>query len=188
MDFVYVFARNWWSIALRGVVAILLGLLTLFWPGITLRALVLLFGAYALIDGIVSIIGAWRAAEARDRWGMLLLEGLAGIAAAAITIMFPAITAVALVYLIAAWALITGVLEVAAAVRLRQYISHEWLLALSGIVSILFGILLFVAPIAGAFVIALWIGIYALVFGVVLIALAFRLRSWGRTTTPSAAL
>jgi uncharacterized membrane protein HdeD (DUF308 family) len=144
-------------------------------------ALVLLFGAYALLDGVVSIVGAWKAARTHERWGALILEGIVGIAAAAVTAIFPGITALALVYLIAAWALVTGALEIVAAIRLRQYISHEWLLALSGVASLLFGILALLLPLAGAVAIALGVGIYALVFGVLLIGLGFRLRSWTRT-------
>jgi uncharacterized membrane protein HdeD (DUF308 family) len=174
-------ANSWWSLVIRGVVAIVLGLVTFAWPGITLSALVLLFGAYALIDGVVNIVGAWRAAEAHERWIALLIEGFAGIAAAVVTILWPAITALALVYVIGAWALVTGIFEIVAAVRLRKYIKHEWLLALSGIASVLFGFLLFIFPLAGALAIALWVGVYAVVFGSLLIGLGFRLRSLSRT-------
>jgi uncharacterized membrane protein HdeD (DUF308 family) len=175
-------ARNWWSLVIRGLVAILLGVVTFVWPGITVGALVLLFGAYSLLDGVFAIIGAWRAARSHERWGALVFEGIAGIAAAAVTAVWPAITAVALVYIIAAWAIVTGILEIAVAVRLRQVISHEWLLVLSGIASLLFGILAIALPLVGAVAIALWLGVYALVFGVLLIGLGFRLRSWTRTS------
>jgi uncharacterized membrane protein HdeD (DUF308 family) len=174
-------AKNWWSLVIRGVVAIILGIVTFAWPGITLGALVLLFGAYALLDGIFSLIGAWRAVRSHERWGALVFEGVAGIVAAAVTVLWPAITALALVYIIAAWALVTGSLEITAAVRLREYISGEWLLVLGGIASILFGIVAILLPMIGALAIALVIGIYAFVFGVILIALGFRLRSWTRT-------
>src|SRR2546421_11530357 len=109
------------------MVAILVGLVTFAWPEITLSALVLLFGAYALIDGVVNIAGAWRAAEARERWGALVFEGFAGIGVAVVTVLWPAISALALVYIVAAWALVTGAFEIAAAVRLRKYITGEWL-------------------------------------------------------------
>src|SRR5258708_32496295 len=118
-----VLANNWWTLAIRGLVAIMLGVVAFAWPGITLGALVLLFGAYALIDGIASIVGAVRASRAHERWGVLLLEGFAGILTSAVTVVWPGITALALVYLIAAWALVTGVFEIIAAVRLRQYIA-----------------------------------------------------------------
>jgi len=158
-----------------------MGLIAFAWPGITLTALVLVFGAYALIDGVMSLVGVWRAANAHERWGGLLIEGIAGIAAAVITILWPAITAIALVYIIAAWALVTGVFELVTAVRLRKYISGEWLLALAGIASIVFGLLLVVFPIAGALAVALWFGIYALIFGVVLVGLGIRLRMHAKT-------
>ena len=177
----FVLARNWWSLVIRGLVAILVGIVAIVWPGITFGALVLLFGAYALVDGVFALIGAFRASRAHERWGALVLEGIAGIAAAAITILWPGITAVALVYVIAAWAVITGVLEIAAAVRLRRFVAREWLLILSGVASILFGVLAAALPLVGAFAIAVGIGIYALVFGTLLIALGFRLRNWTRT-------
>ncbi|MGE5646159.1 MAG: HdeD family acid-resistance protein [Acidobacteriota bacterium] len=177
---IIVIARNWWALLIRGLAAIALALLTFLWPGITFYALVILFGAYALIDGVAAIVGVVKASERHERWGVLLLEGLAGIAAAAVTVLWPGITALALVYVIAAWAAVTGALEIAAAVRLRRYIAGEWLLALSGVVSIILAVLLAAAPGAGALAIALWFGIYALVLGVLEIALAFRLRTWSR--------
>jgi uncharacterized membrane protein HdeD (DUF308 family) len=179
-------ARNWWALVIRGLVAIAFGLVALAWPGITIGALVLLFGVYALVDGIFSLVGAIRAMRSHERWGALVFEGIAGVVAAVITVLWPVITALALVYIIAAWALITGCLEIVAAVRLRQYISGEWLLALGGVASIIFGIVAIVLPIVGALAIALMIGIYALVFGAILIGLGIRLRSWTRTPHPGA--
>jgi uncharacterized membrane protein HdeD (DUF308 family) len=173
-----VLAINWWSLVIRGLVAILLGLVTFVWPGITLGALVLLFGAYALLDGVLAIAGAWKASRAHERWGVLLLEGLAGIIAAAITVLWPAITTFALICVIAAWAAVTGIFQIVAAVRLRKAITGEWLLALSGVASVAFGVMLMMWPITGALVIALWVGAYALISGVVLVALGLRLRSW----------
>jgi uncharacterized membrane protein HdeD (DUF308 family) len=175
-----ILAKNWWSLVVRGVLGILLGLATFLWPGITLTALVFLFGGYALLDGALSLAGALRAAQAHERWGALLIEGLVGILATFVTMLWPAITALALVFVIASWAIITGVSEIVAAVRLRRYIHGEWLLALAGVLSVLFGVLLAAMPIAGALVIALWVGAYMLVFGVALVALGFRLRSWSR--------
>jgi uncharacterized membrane protein HdeD (DUF308 family) len=154
----------------------LLGILSLALPGITLGALVLLFGAYALIDGIMSLVGAWRAAQAHERWGVLILEGVAGIFAAVAALAWPAITALSLVYVIAAWAMVTGVLEVAAAVRLRRHISGEWLMALAGVASVIFGVALMVNPLIGALVLAIWVGVYALLFGAMLVGLGLRLR------------
>jgi uncharacterized membrane protein HdeD (DUF308 family) len=180
-------ATNWWSPVIRGLVAILLGIITLTWPGITLGALVLLFGAYALIDGIFSIAGAWRASKAHERWGFLIFEGIAGIIAAVVTFVLPAITALALVFVVAAWAIVTGIFEIAAAVRLRRYIKGEWLLVLGGIASVVFGILLAVSPLVGALVLAIWLGVYALIFGAMLVGLGLRLRTWSQGFTGSSA-
>ena len=182
-----VLATNWWSLVIRGVVAILLGIMALAWPGITLGAMVLLFGAYALIDGVVSLAGVWRASKAHERWGALLFEGFVGIAAAIVTIAWPGITLLSLVYVIAAWAIITGILEIVAAIRLRKHIAHEWLLAVGGAASILFGILVMGFPITGALVMAIWWGVYALFFGATLIGLGLRLRAWSRTGGSTAA-
>ena len=181
-------ANNWWSLVIRGLVAIILGLLTFAWPGITLTALVLVFGAYALIDGIVNLAGVWRVSRAHERWWPLLIEGVAGVIAGLITFAWPAITALSLVFIIAAWAMVTGVLEIVAAVRLRKYISGEWLLGLAGVASVIFGILLAAAPLAGALVIALWFGIYAIIFGILEVILGFRLRTWAHGNVVSAAV
>ena len=168
---------NWWALAIRGFVAVLFGLLTFFLPGITLVTLVLLFGAYALVDGVFNVIGFFRVAS--HQWA-LLIEGVVGIIAGVLTFAWPAITALALLYLIAFWAILTGVFEIVAGIRLRKTFANEWLLLLMGILSLLFGLLLLFAPGTGALAIALWIGAYALVFGVFLLALAFRLRGHRR--------
>jgi len=141
---------------------------------------VIVFGAYALIDGIFALVAAVRAGRQHPRWGSLALEGIVGIIVGAWAFLAPALTAVALVVLVGAWAVITGILEIAAAIRLRKTIRGEWLLGLAGVFSVLFGIVLWIAPIAGAVVLAWWIGAYALVFGVMQLALAFRLRKWIR--------
>jgi uncharacterized membrane protein HdeD (DUF308 family) len=159
------------------VAAVLFGLMALIWPGITLFALVILFGAYALVDGVITVgTAAFGRGEAGRRRGWLIVEGIAGITLGILTFVWPGITTLVLLWLIAAWALVTGVLEIAAAVRLRREIRGEWLLALSGALSILFGILLVVWPAAGALTVVLLIGIYAIVFGGVLIGLGVRLR------------
>jgi uncharacterized membrane protein HdeD (DUF308 family) len=149
-------------------------------PAISLAAVVLLWGAYAFADGVLALVSAIRRRGESDRWWLFLVEGLVGIAAGVLTLIWPGITAIALLYLIAAWALVTGVLEIAAAIRLGKVIAHEWLLGLSGIASLGFGILLVLFPGAGALAVVLWIGAYTLVFGALLIALAFRLRVLGR--------
>jgi uncharacterized membrane protein HdeD (DUF308 family) len=171
-------SRNWWAVSLRGLAGILFGIITFFAPGISLAALVLLFGAYAFADGVLTIITAIRRRGA-DRWWLLLLNGLVGIAAGILTLLWPGITALALLYVIAAWALVTGVLEIAAAIRLRKAITGEWLLALSGFLSIALGVMLVLWPGAGALAIVIWIGAYALVFGALLFALGLRLRGLG---------
>jgi uncharacterized membrane protein HdeD (DUF308 family) len=176
-------AHNWGAVLLRGVMGVLFGLITFAQPGITLAVLVLLFGAYAFVDGMLAVVSALRRRGMSDRWGLLLVEGLAGIAAGVATLFWPGLTAIVLLYVIAAWAVVTGVFEIAAAIRLRKAITGEWLLVLSGIASIGFGVLLTLFPGAGALALVFWIGAYALVFGTLLIALAFRLRSWGRTHT-----
>jgi len=168
-------ARRWWALALRGVIAVLFGLLTFFIPGITLISLVLLFGFYAILDGIFDIVSAMKAPG--HHWP-LLVEGIVGIVAGLVTFMWPAITAMVLVYLIAFWAILTGLLEIVAGIRLREVIANEMLLILLGVISTLFGILIIIFPGAGALAIIIWIGAYALVFGIILIALAFRLRSF----------
>jgi uncharacterized membrane protein HdeD (DUF308 family) len=171
-------ARNWGWVVLRGVLAILFGLLTIFRPAISLVVLVIFFGAYAFVDGIFNVI--WSIANRREEphWVTLLLAGLAGIAIGAITFFLPGVTATTLVILIAAWAIVIGVLEIAAAIRLRKIITGEWLLGLAGVLAIVFGVLALIAPVAGALVIVLWIGVYALISGIVLLALGFRLRRW----------
>jgi uncharacterized membrane protein HdeD (DUF308 family) len=175
-----VIARNWWSLVIRGLVGILFGIIAFAWPGITFAALVIVFGAYALLDGVFSLVGAVKAAQAHERWGALVFLGVTGIGAGVVTVLWPAITAFVLVCLIAAWAIVTGIFEITAAVRLRRYIEGEWLLALAGIASLVFGMLIIIAPLAGALVIAIWVGAYALVSGVMLVMLGIKLRSWGR--------
>jgi uncharacterized membrane protein HdeD (DUF308 family) len=161
---------------------IVFGIITFFAPGISLAALVLLFGAYALMDGVLAIVSAVRRRGA-DRWWLLLLEGLVGIGAGVLTFLWPAITAIVLLYVIAAWALVTGVFEIAAAIRLRKAITGEWLLALSGIFSVALGVLLVLFPGPGALAVVIWIGAYAFVFGALLFALGLRLRGLGSPRT-----
>jgi uncharacterized membrane protein HdeD (DUF308 family) len=173
---VFVLARNWWALALRGLFAILFGIAAFAWPGITLGALVLLYGAYALIDGVFAVAEAVVGRTEGLPWWALLLEGVAGIAVGVLTFAWPGITAIVLLYLIAAWAVVTGAFEIAAAIRLRREIRGEWLLALSGVLSIAFGVALVVNPGAGALAVIWLIGAYAIAFGALMLALAFRLR------------
>ena len=177
---VVILATHWWAFVIRGILAIVFGLLAFFLPGITLVSLVLLFGAYCFVDGIFNLVAAFRVHGIQERWWVLLLEGIVSIAAGVITFIVPGLTAVALLFLIAAWALVTGVLEIVAAIRLRKEIRGEWLLALAGVCSIIFGLILFRHPGVGALALIWWIGAYAIAFGVLLIALGIRLRSWTR--------
>jgi uncharacterized membrane protein HdeD (DUF308 family) len=172
-----VLSRNWWALALRGVAAILFGLAAFFLPGITLAVLILLFGAYMLVDGIFAIIAAVRAEEHDTRWWLLLAEGVLGVLAGIVAFLWPGLTALALLYLVAAWAIVTGILQIVGAIRLRQEIEGEWALILGGILSVIFGVLLAVMPGVGILALIWLIGAYALVSGVLLIVLAFRVRN-----------
>jgi uncharacterized membrane protein HdeD (DUF308 family) len=174
-------SRTWWMLAVRGVAAVIFGLLALVWPQITLLALVLVFGAYALVDGVFSLVAAARGRElAGGSRGWLILEGLLGIAAGIVAIVWPDITALALLWVIAAWAVVTGVLEIVAAIRLRRVLDNEWLLIVAGALSVVFGLILIIWPGSGAIGLVWLIGIYAIAFGIVLLGLALRLRGLGR--------
>ncbi|HZO89800.1 MAG TPA: HdeD family acid-resistance protein [Chthonomonadaceae bacterium] len=177
-------SRYWWVIALRGVVAILFGIIAFSQPTTTLVALVWLWGAYAIADGVCALFASVRAAEQGRNWGMLLLSGLCGIVAGIIAFAWTGITALVLLYLVAAWAIVTGILEIAAAIGLRQIIEGEWLLGLSGVLSVLLGVALIANPRAGLVATVWMIGVYALLFGVTMLALAFRLRTLGHPSVP----
>ncbi len=171
-----VLIKNWWAFVVRGILAVLFGLIALFLPGVTMLSLVLVFAAYAIADGIFAIIGALRAAEHGERWDLLVLEGvvdiLAGIAAAG----WPGLTVVVFVAMIAAWALITGGLMLAAAMNVDSEHGRAWVV-IAAIASIIYGGLLVIAPMIGALVLTWWIGAYALVFGIAMLVFAFRLRA-----------
>ena len=168
---------HWWALALRGGIAILFGLAALLRPGIALEALILLFGAYVLVDGVFSIVGVFGGARGgMPRW-LLFLEGVAGIVVGLIAFAIPGLAAVVLLYLIAAWAIVTGVAEISTAIRLRREITGEWALIVSGVLSILFGVVLAVLPGVGILSLVWLVGIYAVVFGVLLLITAFRVRA-----------
>jgi len=172
------FSRGWWLMLLRGVVAIVFGLLAWVQPGITLAALVLLFGAYSMADGILCLWTAIAGPKGHDYWWLVLLEGLLGIGIGLLTFFAPGITALGLLFYIAIWAIATGTLEIAAAIRLRKEISNEWLLLLSGLASVIFGVLLAAQPGTGALALLWLIGSYAILFGALLLILAFRVRGF----------
>jgi uncharacterized membrane protein HdeD (DUF308 family) len=175
--------RNWWLVALRGLAGVLFGLVALILPFATILALVLLFSAYMIVDGVFSIVAAIRAARRRDRWGLLTLQGVASLAAGVLVFLWPGITVFAFVLLIAAWSIVSGSLLLPAAFRIDS--GHgRWWLALGGIASLAFGVLAILAPLAGAVVLTWWLGAYALVFGVLLLIVAFRLRSRGKDSSP----
>ncbi len=175
------YASNWWAMALRGLIAILFGIAAFVWPSITFQVLVILFGAFAFWDGLFAVIAAIRNRGTYGQWWLVLLEGLVGILVGVLTFFLPGLTAVAMIYVIAAWAFITGILEIAAAVRLRREIRGEWLLALSGVLSIIFGFLVALYPGAGIVGVTWMIGIYAILFGLAELVLAFRLRGHAET-------
>jgi len=165
------FARNWWVLLVRGLLAVLFGVMAFVLPGLTLITLVLLYGVYALADGITAL---WVGGKSRSWW--LALAGVFGVIVGICTFLFPGITAVALLFLIAAWAVVRGVFEIVTAIRLRKEISNEWMLIIGGVLSVLVGVVLFASPAAGALAMIWLIGAYALVFGLMMIVLAFRLR------------
>jgi uncharacterized membrane protein HdeD (DUF308 family) len=168
--------RHWWTLAVRGLAAVTFGLIALAWPGLTLSTLIIVFGLFAIVNGLLHTFAAVRVIEADGSWWALLAESVLSTGAGLVALVWPGLTALALLYLIAAWAIATGILEVTAAIRLRQEIRGEWFLATSGIASITFGAVAAILPGAGALALIWLIGIYAIVFGGVLIALAVRLR------------
>ena len=162
------FSQNWWAIALRGVFAIIFGIIALVMPGAALLALVLLFAAYMLVDGVLAIIAGLRAAQRHERWGWLIFEGILDLIAGGIAVLWPVITIVTFVFLMGAWAIVTGALLLAASFRLN--IPHgRWLMALGGAVSVIWGFLLIIWPLIGAVVLTWWIAAYALVFGILIV-------------------
>ena len=175
--------RNWWVFLLRGIVAVVFGLIAIFMPVAAFLSLVFVFGAFALVDGIFTIISAFTSNAKSENWWWLILEGLFGILIGVLTIIQPAAMGEAWLLLIAAWAIITGVLEIITEFRLRKEITGEFWLILGGLVSVAFGVFVAMAPTAGAFAVGTIIGIYALVFGVFLIMLALRLRKHAARVT-----
>ena len=170
-------SRNWWLVALRGVIAILFGIVTLLVPGIALASFVLLFGAYAIVDGLAAV---WSAFQHRSEqgWWIHLLEGIVSVIAGIVAFIYPAITSLVLLYVVAAWAIMTGIFELWAAIQLRKEMDGEFWLGLSGIISIVFGVWLIVSnPVDGILALLTLVGIYAIAFGVFLIMLSLRLRS-----------
>jgi len=172
---VHALAKNWWMLLLRGIAAIIFGVLAFAWPGMTLLTLIVFYGAFALIDGVLAIIAAITGGAPAPRW-WLAIVGLLGIATGLLMFMMPGLTALVLLYFIAGWAIATGVFQIIGAIKLRKEIDNEWFLILGGIVSVLFGVGVMMAPGAGALALIWVIGTYAIFTGVMFVALAFRLK------------
>jgi len=168
-------AKNWWLLLLRGIAAIVFGVLAFAWPGLTLLTLILFYGAFALVDGVLAIVAAISGGAPGSRW-WLAIVGLVGIAAGLLTFLMPGVSALVLLFFIAGWAIATGVLQIIGAIQLRKEIDNEWMLILGGVLSVLFGVGMMLAPGAGALALVWVIGIYAVITGVVLVALALRLK------------
>jgi uncharacterized membrane protein HdeD (DUF308 family) len=171
--------RMWWAMLLRGIAAVLFGLAALFWPNETLWVLIVFFGAYALVSGVFTIAAG--IADSSRRW-LLIIEGALGVVAGLIAFFWPGLTALVLLYVIAGWAIFTGILEIITAISLRREIDNEWMMILGGALSVLFGVLLAVLPGVGLLSLTWLIGIYALIFGVAFIVLGFRIRGHGASS------
>lgn len=171
-------AENWWSIAARGTAAVIFGLAAIIWPQITLAILIYLFGAFAIVDGVFALFGAARAARRQARWWTMVVEGVIGVTIGVLSMVIPAVTALVLLFFIAYWAIFIGLLRLFQAVQLRGEIQNEWLLALSGALSVTFGLVLLAFPSAGAVTLVTVIGIFAVIVGALTIGFAMRLRSW----------
>jgi uncharacterized membrane protein HdeD (DUF308 family) len=169
-------AKSWWLVLLRGIAGIVFGVLAFVWPGLTLLTLVILYGAYALVDGIFALIAAFSGGAKPVPTWWLIVVGVAGIAAGIVTFLWPGITAFVLIIFIGAWAIVHGIFEIVGAIRLRKEIDNEWWLILAGALSVIFGIIVLLAPGAGALGLIWVIGAYSIAFGILLVGLSLRLR------------
>lgn len=173
-----ILAHNWWMMLLRGVLALVFGTLCFVYPGVTLTVMTIMFGVYALADGALALASSISTAKGRPRWWSTILEGVVGIFLGSLILIWTGLGAFGLLYLIGVWAVVTGIFEITAAIRLRRHFTNEWLLVLGGAASVIFGLLILIVPRAGALAVVWWIGTYAIFFGMAFIALAFRLRRW----------
>ncbi|MGA8576234.1 MAG: HdeD family acid-resistance protein [Candidatus Cybelea sp.] len=180
---IHVLTRNWWTWLIRGIAAVIFGVLAWIWPAPSWVVIGILFGAYALVDGVFAIVATIRAVETHQRWWPLLLEGIVGLLIAAITFYDVRITIFAVYYTIAAWAFLTGILEIVAAVHLRKQIPNEIWLIVAGLASIAFGVLMVWFPLAGMLALIWLIAAYAIIFGFAMIGFALRLRAHAQTAT-----
>lgn len=174
------FLRLWWVLSVRGAAALIFGIVALLWPGLTLLALVGLFVFYGIAFGVTAIVGAYSHRNADEDWWLTLLLGLAGLTAAIIAAVHPALTAIVLLLIIGALALVCGILDIAVAIRLRKLIRHEWMLLFAGALSILFGMLVFTNPVAGMLTLVTMLSLYLIVYGASLLTLGLRMRIWDR--------
>lgn len=174
-------SSNWWVLLLRGILAVLFGVMAFIWPGLTIATLVLLFGAYALVDGIFGIVAAFQARSYESQWWVLALSGLVSIIFGILVFVWPGLTALVLLYMIAAWAVIIGIFTIIEAIQLRKEITGEFWLILAGIAAVLFGVIAFIFPGAGALSVIWMIASYAIVFGIALIFVSFRVRGMANT-------
>ncbi|MEV4800871.1 HdeD family acid-resistance protein [Nonomuraea sp. NPDC049421] len=168
--------RSWWLLLVRGIAAVIFGILALIWPGLTLLALVIFFGAYALVSGIFALFAGFRHGARSRAW--LIFSGIIGIVAGLVALAWPGITSIALLFVVAVWAIVSGVSEIVAGIQLRKRIDNEWLLILGGALSVIFGVLLLARPGAGLLSLAWLIGIFAVLYGIAMIALAFRVKNF----------
>ena len=176
ISFPQLLARNWWLFLLRGIAALTFGVLSLIWPGISLVTLVLFFGAYALVDGVFALAAAIIGrGNAEVRW-WLVFVGLLGIGIGIATFLWPGLTALTLLFFIAGWIIATGVLQIIGAIELRRVIEDEWWLILDGALSVLFGILLFIRPGAGALALIWLIALFAIAYGILMVGFAFKVK------------
>lgn len=179
-DYMSFLERNWWLLLVRGIAAVLFGIAAFAWPGLTVAVLVLMFGAYVLVDGILGIVDSIRYRDRLNRWWLWLLDGILGLVVGGLMLFMPGVSAFVLLMFIAGWAIVGGVLRIIAAIQLRRKIEGEWLLGLGGVLSVLFGGLLIAMPGTGIVSLVWLIGIWAVAFGVIFIMLAFRLRKTGK--------
>lgn len=168
-------ASTWWLVLIRGIAAVIFGILTIIWPGITLWVLVIFFGAYALVGGIFSVISAFRHGTESKAW--LIISGIISILAGLVAFAWPGITTLALLFVIAFWAIFTGVSEIIAGIKLRKVIDNEWMLIIGGLLSVVFGVLLLIWPASGALALTWLIGIFAIVYGIAMIILSVRVKN-----------
>lgn len=175
--------RNWWLLALRGVFAIIFGLIALFAPRIALFAFIIVFAVYAIIDGIAAVVIAIQERGSLSRWGWVLFEGIISILAGIVAFVYPGLTALVLLFIVAIYAILTGILEIVAAFVIRGFAAREWALGIAGVLSIIFGIILFIRPGAGLLAILWLVGIYAIIFGILFIVRAFQMRSLASSVT-----